>query len=128
MKVNKRIKPTESELRILQLLWTYGPSTVKLVNEKLNEVKTTGYTTTLKLMQIMTQKKLLTRVAAGRQHIYKPLLPQKKAQKDLLTNLAEAAFQGSAAKLVMQALGNSKTSKEELAEIKELINKIERNK
>ena len=119
-------KPTDSELEILQVLWQNGPSTVKQVNENLNEKKEVGYTTTLKLMQIMNEKRLVERNENERSHIYKPLIKENDIQKILLDRLLETAFSGSATKLVMQALGNSKTSKEELKKIREYLNQIER--
>ena len=118
-------KPTDSELEILHVLWTDGPSTVKHVNEKLNMKRETGYTTTLKLMQIMNDKGLVERDENERSHVYKPSLKESAIQKILLDKLLETAFSGSAAKLVMQALGSSKTSKEELQKIREYLNKID---
>ena len=125
--VNKQIpKPTESELEILQVLWRNGPSTVKIVNEKLNEKKEVGYTTTLKLLQIMNEKGLVERNENERSHIYSPLLKEADIQNLLLDRLLETAFSGSAAKLVMQALGRSNTSKDELKKIREYLNNIEK--
>lgn len=118
-------KPTDAELEILQILWQSGPSTVKSVNEKLNLKKEVGYTTTLKLMQIMLEKGLLARDEENRSHIYKAVVQQEETQKVLLDRLLETAFSGSAMKLVMQALGNKKTSKEELQQIRDFINKME---
>lgn len=118
-------KPTSSELEILQILWENGPSSVKFVNEKLSENKEVGYTTTLKIMQIMHDKNLLTREKSGRSHIYKALTKEKETQKVLLDKIMDTAFGGSASKLVMQALGNRKTSKEEIDEIRELLDKLE---
>jgi predicted transcriptional regulator len=119
-------KPTDSELEILQVLWQNGASTVKAVNEKLNEKRSIGYTTTLKLLQIMYEKGLVERDENERSHIYSSAIKQNEIQKVLLDKLLETAFSGSAANLVMQALGNSKTSKDELKKIREYINKIER--
>ena len=125
--VNKQLpKPTESELEILQVLWRNGPSTVKIVNEKLNEKKEVGYTTTLKLLQIMNEKGLVERNENERSHIYSPLLKEADIQNLLLDRLLETAFSGSAAKLVMQALGRSNTSKDELKKIREYLNNIEK--
>ena len=120
------IKPTDAELEILQTLWKEGPSTVRSVNEKLNEKREIGYTTTLKMMQLMTDKGILTRDESNRTHIYTAKISEESIQKNLLDRLMETAFGGSAMKLVMQALGNKKTSKEELEQIKNLINKIEK--
>ena len=122
----KEIKPTEAELEILQVLWQNGPSTVKFVNDELNKKKETGYTTTLKMMQIMFEKKLVQREKSGRSHIYKAAFKQEETQQVLLDKILDTAFGGSAGKLVMQALGNKKTSKKELEEIKQLIEKLER--
>jgi BlaI family transcriptional regulator, penicillinase repressor len=119
-------KPTDSELEILQILWENGSSTVKRVNEILNEKKETGYTTTLKMLQIMYEKNLVERNEDERSHIYSASVGQNEMQKILLDKLLETAFSGSAASLVMQALGNSMPSKDELKKIKELLNKIER--
>lgn len=119
-------KPTDSELEILQILWRNGPSTVKMVNEKLNQKKDVGYTTTLKLMQIMFDKGLVRRNEEERSHIYSAALEENQIQTALIEKLLETAFSGSAAKLVMQALGNSKPSKDELDKIRELINNIDR--
>ncbi len=121
-------QPTDAELEILQILWEAGPSTVRFINEKLNEQqeKEIGYTTTLKLMQIMTEKKLLSRNTESRTHVYLAEAVQGDTQKALLKKFVNAAFQGSATSLVMQALGNHQTSQEELDEIKALIEKIEK--
>ena len=120
------IKPTASELEVLQILWENGPSTVKSVNDELNKNKNVGYTTTLKIMQIMYEKELLNRKKSGRSHIYKPVPQKDETQNVLLEKILETAFAGSASKLVMQALGRSKTSKKEIEEIKEYLVKLER--
>ncbi|NJD22347.1 MAG: BlaI/MecI/CopY family transcriptional regulator [Melioribacter sp.] len=120
-------KPTDSELEILQILWQNGASTVKAVNEKLNEKKETGYTTTLKMLQIMFEKNLVERDENERSHVYKATIKQNDIQKVLLDKLLETAFSGSATNLVMQALGNSQPTKEELKKIKDLLNQIERD-
>jgi predicted transcriptional regulator len=121
-------KPTEAELEVLQILWQEGTSTVKSVNEKLNEKKEVGYTTTLKIMQIMFEKGLVNRNEAERSHIYSAAITESEIQKALIDKLLETAFSGSAAKLVMQALGNGQTSKEDLTKIREYLNQIEREK
>ncbi|HKJ80953.1 MAG TPA: BlaI/MecI/CopY family transcriptional regulator [Ignavibacteriaceae bacterium] len=128
MKKIKSPKPTEAELEILQILWEHGPSTVRFINDKMNEKKNVGYTTTLKLMQIMVGKNLVTRDEGSRSHIYSIAYKKNETQKVLLDQFLETAFGGSAGKLVMQALGNRKTSKEEIREIRELLDKIERGK
>lgn len=118
-------KPTEAELEILQILWQHGPSTVRFVHEQLARKKDIGYTTTLKNMQNMVQKNILERDEESRSHVYKATLKQQETQKMLLDRFLDSAFGGSAGKLVMQALGHKKTSKEELKQIKELIKKLE---
>jgi len=126
------IKPTESELEILQILWQHGPSTVRFVNDLLNKKrangqKEIGYTTTLKLMQLMhSEKGLANRNEESRTHIYEAKVQEGEMQKALLEKFVDKTFRGSAMKMVMQALGNHKTSKEELDEIKALISKIEK--
>jgi len=120
-------RPTDSELAILQVLWENGPSTVRLVNEKLNLVRDVGYTTTLKLMQIMAEKGLVSRNTDSRTHIYAAALSEREAQRNLLDKFVDTAFRGSAVKLVMQALGNHQTSKEELEAIKALIEAKEKD-
>lgn len=118
-------KPTESELEILQVLWQHGPSTVRFVNEALNKGKEVGYTTTLKLMQIMTEKQMLLPDKASRTHVYQALITEEDTQKELLDKFLDATFRGSALKLVMQALGNHQTSPEELDQIRNLLDKLE---
>ena len=126
MKKAQLQKPTESELEILQVLWKEGPSSVRSVNDKLNEKKPVGYTTTLKMMQIMFEKGLLERFKENRGHTYKPVFQQDETQSLLLDKILETAFGGSAMKLVMQALGRHNPNKDEMEKIRELLNKIER--
>ena len=114
-------KPTESELEILQILWQNGPSSVRFINEELAKNREIGYTTTLKLMQIMFEKKLLSRTEEGRYHLYKAEIGEEATQINLLGKFVDTAFRGSAMKLVMQALGNHDSSREELEEIKKLL-------
>ena len=118
-------KPTDAELEILQVLWAHGPSSVRFVNEQLNRQREVGYTTTLKLMQIMVDKKLAIRNTESRTHIYQADVSETDTQSKLLENFLDTAFRGSTTKLVMQALGNHQTSPKELAAIKALIAKIE---
>ncbi|OEK06961.1 BlaI/MecI/CopY family transcriptional regulator [Roseivirga misakiensis] len=118
-------KPTESELEILRILWAKGPSSVRAVNDIINESKDSGYTTTLKIMQIMVQKGLVDRDESSRTHIYRALIGQEKVQTAMLDKLMDTAFGGSASQLVLQALGRGDTSKQELEEIKALIKKLE---
>lgn len=121
------MKPTDAELEILQILWEHGPCTVRFVNEHLNFKKRVGYTTTLKFMQIMTEKKMLGRNEKNRTHIYRPLIAKEETQNLLLDKFLLNAFGGSAMKLVMQALGNHQPTQEELDEIKAYIRKVERS-
>jgi len=121
------IEPTRSELEILQVLWLHGPSTVRFVNEKLNEQKReVQYTSTLKLMQIMVEKKILSRDESNMKHIYAPLLEEQKTKNFLLEKFVDSIYNGSAANLMMQLLGNKKTSKKELDAIRELLNKTKK--
>ncbi len=126
MSMKKFVKPTESELEILQLLWEFGPSTVRFINDKLNETREVGYTTTLKLMQIMHDKKgLADRNTDARTHIYSAAVTEGATRNSLLNQFLDKTFKGSATQLVMQALGNHKASQDELDEIKALIARIE---
>lgn len=118
-------KPTESELEILSLLWEMKQASVRQIHERLAETKDTGYTTTLKTMQIMHGKGMLNRNENQRTHIYSPATNQKETQKSLLRNLVSTAFGGSAQKLVMQALGEENPSKEELDEIRAFLDQLE---
>jgi predicted transcriptional regulator len=119
--MTKSPKPTEGELAILQVLWQKGPSTVRQVHESLDAVRATGYTTTLKLMQIMAEKGLVARDQSSRTHTYTARLPQAQAQRQFVTDMIAKVFGGSSAKLVMHALSTHTASKEELAEIRQLI-------
>lgn len=124
----KKIKPTTAELEILNILWKYKSATVKFVHEKISHKKNVGYTTTLKIMQNMAAKNIVRRELNGKSHVYIPVLKQEETQNLLLDGFLQTAFSGSASKLVMQVLGNHKTSKEELMQIKELINKLDGGK
>jgi predicted transcriptional regulator len=121
-------KPTEAELGILQILWQNGPSTVRVVNGLLSRQKEVGYTTTLKIMQIMNEKGLVRRDEDNRTHIYQANVSERETQQHLLGRFLNTAFRGSAMKLVMQALGNHQTSKEELDQIRQLLDQIEGEK
>ena len=125
--MKKQIKPTESELEILQILWQHGSQSVRLVNEMLSKKsgEEIGYTTTLKLMQIMTDKELVKRNTEQRSHIYEAAVKESVTQKSLLNEFLDAAYRGSASTLVMQALGQHNASNEELQQIKDLINNLE---
>lgn len=118
-------KPTEAELEILQVLWQDGPSTVRQINDSLQEKREVGYTTTLKLLQIMAQKKLVKVDKRLRTHVYESSIEQEATQQHLVDQLLHTAFGGSAKKLVMQALGNKNTSQKELDEIKKMIERLE---
>ncbi len=118
-------KPTESELEILSILWEMKTASVRQIHERLSKTKDTGYTTTLKTLQIMYSKKMVSRNEANRTHIYSPSTNQKETQKSLLNNLVTTAFGGSAQKLVMQALGQEKPSKEDLDEIRAFLDQLE---
>lgn len=122
----EHIKPTESELEILNILWDKGPSTVRDVHEVLEHSKEAGYTTTLKLMQIMYEKKLLKRDTTTKSHVYTPNVSQEKTQGQLVKKFIDSVFNGSASQLVMQALGNHKTNKKELDEIKKYLEEMEK--
>ena len=119
------IKPTDSELEILNILWTKGPSTVREVHEVLEKNKDAGYTTTLKLMQIMHDKGLLKRDVTNKSHVYTADVSQEKTQGQLVQRMIDNVFNGSASQLVMQALGNYKPNTEELNEIKKYLDEIE---
>ena len=121
----KNSRPTDRELTILRILWDKGPSTVRDVNEAMSQDEDTGYTTTLKLMQIMAEKGLVLRDDSQFKHIYWPALTEEKAQKQLVGDLLDRAFSGSAEKLVMRALSAKKVSAKELASIKKMIDEFE---
>ncbi len=121
----KTSRPTDRELTILRILWDSGPSTVRHVNDAMNADGSTGYTTTLKLMQIMTEKGLLRRDDSKFKHVFKPALTEEKAQKQLVGDLLERAFSGSAEKLVMRALSAKNISARELASIRKMLDEFE---
>ena len=118
-------KPTDSEFEILKVLWSEGPSTVRQVNDTLNKEREVGYTTTLKIMQIMSQKGLVSRDESTRTHVYSAAVKEGTIKNALIDRLMDSAFSGSASQLVMQALGRGKTSSQELQKIKELIKQME---
>ena len=125
MKQNTR-RPTDAELTILQVLWDTGPTTVREVYRILNSGKNVGYTTVLKFMQIMTDKGLVERDENCRPQVYRPCLPREQTERQLIEDLVDRAFGGSAKRLVMQALEVKKASSSELAQIEKLLNKLER--
>ena len=122
--------PTESELAILQILWDEGPLTVRRVNERLNDdaERSIGYTTTLKIMQLMADKGLVNRDVSNRSHVYAAAVAQERTQKNLLRRFVDKAFGGSRTQLVLRALGESNPSAEELQAIKQLIEQLEKGK
>ncbi len=126
MQTNDHLKPTDSELEILNILWEKGPCTVREVHEVLEKSKEAGYTTTLKLMQIMHDKNLLKRDATNKSHIYTANISQEKTQGQLVKRMIENVFNGSASQLVMQALGQHKSNNDELQEIKRYLEEIEK--
>ena len=119
-------RPTDAELAILRVLWERGPSTVRQVHEILSAVRPTVYTTILKLMQIMNDKGLVRRDKSQRAHVYQPTFTEAETQKRLVGDLLERAFSGSTASLLMQALSAKEASAEELAQIRQILDEVER--
>lgn len=128
MEKNKSFKPTESELEILTVLWANKNATVRTVHEELTKTKTAGYTTTLKLMQIMHEKGLVTRNTDSKTHIYTPAIDKQKTQMQIVNKMIINLFAGSPAEMVMQALGGNKTTAAELQKIEELIETLKAKK
>ena len=128
MSAPKLIKPTESELEILQILWTKGLATVREVHEELAQIKNVGYTTTLKLMQIMNEKGIVKRDDSMRTHVYQAAANKEKTQKHLLSKIIDNLFGGSPTQLVIQALGDEshKASREELDKIQVLLDSLKK--
>jgi predicted transcriptional regulator len=124
-KSRKVARPTDAELEILNVLWRRGSSTVREVHAALSETRPTGYTTVLKLMQIMAEKNLVRRDESQRAHVYEARLAQEQTQRQLLGDLLARAFNGSATQLVMQALAAQKTSAVELSQIRQMLNEFE---
>ena len=118
-------RPTDSELSILRALWRLGPSTVRSVQEALGGEETTGYTTVLKTLQIMTEKGLVDRDESARTHVYRSRLSEQGTQRQLVHDLLRRAFGGSVQKLVVQALSAERATSEELREIRRLLNEME---
>lgn len=123
----KQSKPTESELEILQVLWNKESATVRTVHEVLSKTKDSGYTTTLKLLQIMFEKGLVTRDDSSKTHIYQPAVSREKTQKQFVNRMIDTLFAGSSTNLVLQALGGHAASEEELEKIQSLINDLKKN-
>ncbi len=120
----KQLKPTEGELEILQVLWNKESATVREVHDEILKSKEAGYTTTLKLMQIMFDKGLVTRDSSSKTHVYQPAVSKENTQTLFVNKMIDSLFAGSPAQLVMQALGNHKASKEELEEISNFLKTI----
>ncbi|MDP4131301.1 MAG: BlaI/MecI/CopY family transcriptional regulator [Bacteroidota bacterium] len=126
MVTTKYIKPTESELEILRILWERNTASVREVHEELSKTKEAGYTTTLKLMQIMHEKGLVGRDDSVKTHIYHPVVSREKTQKHLIGKMITTLFGGSSTELVLHALGNHKASPAELEEIQQLLNNLKK--
>jgi predicted transcriptional regulator len=124
----KSVKPTESELEILAILWEKKHATVRAVHEELCKTKDAGYTTTLKLMQIMFEKNLVTRDDSSKTHIYTPAVTKEKTQKQFLNRMIDSLFAGSSADLVLQALGQTNASNDELDKIQKMIEDLKMRK
>jgi predicted transcriptional regulator len=118
-------RPTDGELAILHVLWQRGPSTVREVHEQLARAPRIGYTTVLKLLQIMTEKGLVARDESQRSHVYEPRVSEEAAQRQLVSDLLDKAFRGSASQLVMRALAAKPASADELSEIRRLLKQLE---
>jgi BlaI family penicillinase repressor len=119
-------KPTEAEYDILQILWDRGPATVRAVHDQLSQTKRSQYTTTLKLMQVLAEKGLVKRDETNRSHIYHPQITREQAQQQMAGHLLNRVFGGSAKSLLLGALGAKRTSKKELAELRQLLDEHER--
>jgi|SRR5579862_3948264 len=125
MKSSTLPKPTDAEIALLRVLWQRGPSTVREVWEQASQAQQTGYTTVLKTLQIMLTKGLVQRDETDRSHVYRAAMAQEATQRQLVGHLMERVFAGSARKLVMQALSVKKASRQELAEIRKLLDEME---
>jgi predicted transcriptional regulator len=121
------VKPTESELEILQIIWEKGQCTVRDVHEVLEKTKDAGYTTTLKLMQIMHDKGLVERDTSAKTHLYKAVITREEAQHTAVNKLLSTVFNGSSSQLIMQLLSNQQSSKAELDMIKDYLNQLDKN-
>ena len=127
MPKNEPPRPTDAELGILRVLWQRGPSTVREVQESLNESRPTGYTTVLKMLQIMTEKGLVRRDEQQRAHVYEAQFAQQQTQRQIVGDLLNRVFDGSASNLLMHALATKKgTSPEELSQIRDILDEFER--
>ena len=122
-------KPTDAELEVLQIIWANGPSSVRFVNTELSKNREVVYTTTLKMMQVMTEKKgFLKRDTSQRTHLYEAVISKEQVQQNMFDKMLDSVFQGYSLNLVVQALGHENTSREDLEAIKEIIAKLEAKK
>lgn len=121
-------KPTEKELEILHVLWQKGPCSVKEVHEEMGGDKTNGYTTILKFLQIMFEKEIVSRQKNGKLHVYKAVATKENTKQQMVTKIIDTVFEGSASQLVMSALGNNNSSREELKAIRKYIDELESKK
>ena len=128
MALNTLPRPTEAELELLRVLWQHGPSTVREIHDALREGKGTGYTTTLKILQKMADKGLVQRDETERSHVYSAAIKAEQTQRQLVRDLLQRAFGGSPGKLVLQALSEKPASAEELAEIRRLLDQLQKPK
>ena len=124
--MDRPLKPTDAELAILRVLWQRGPSTVKEVQRVLEATRRTGYTTVLKFMQIMVEKRLVVRDESSFAHVYQARIPQEHTERTLVADLLDRAFDGSTSRLVLRALAAKRASPEELAEIRRILKRHER--
>jgi predicted transcriptional regulator len=122
------LKPTTSELEILRVLWARGPSTVRDVHESLSETKDLGYTTVLKLLQIMTTKGTVRRNETQRAHVYEAVLPAEQTKRQIAGDMLQRVFEGSASQLMMHALAGRKSSPEEITELRRMLDEYERTR
>ncbi len=120
-------KPTDAELEVLRVLWDHGPSSVRFVNTELNKNREVVYTTTLKMMQVMATKGFLKRDTSQKTHLYQAILQEDQIRENLVDKLLNTVFDGSPLKLALHALGHQKTSKQDLAQIKDLIQQLEKD-
>ena len=118
--------PSNSELEILRILWRRGPLTVREVHDELKRERAIGYTTVLKIMQVMAEKKIVTRDESERSHVYSPAVEEKSVKRRLVSELLDKAFDGSAAQLVMQALSDKRASQEDIRKIRKLLDESSR--
>jgi predicted transcriptional regulator len=126
MKQEPKFQPTPSELEILQILWSRGPSTVREIHEVMSREKDVGYTSALKLLQIMTTKGLVTRIEDQRAHVYTAALPAEKTKQQMAADVLQRVFRGSASQLMQHALSGKRSSKQEIDEIRKLLDEYER--